>query len=102
MSSALATIFIVFVVIFPFLGMSALSTNYNRLKETEFSAKYGSLMEGIDCPHPEFEAYKAHYYPVFLMQRFIFAGTLLFLFPWPLAQVIIIGLSNILVLLSHY
>ena len=51
----------------------------------EFNAKYGALIEGVEYAE---NMTKVFYTPLFVMQRLIFAGAMVYLYTIPIAAVI--------------
>ena len=97
-ASAFGGILIAIVFLLPSIVMSIISCNYSKLKSKWFKKTYGSVTEGLVIHEvTSREVYQAHYYGVFLMQRFYFAGTLVVFYAWPLAQLILIAVSSLLV-----
>ena len=76
-ASAFGGIIIVMAFLLPFIMMSIVSCNYRQVKGNKFKDKFGSITEGLFIHDvTSREVYQAHYYSVFLMQRFFFAGAL--------------------------
>ena len=80
--------------------MSILSHNYRHLKDDTFKQRFGSVTEGLHIHEiASREVYQAHFYSAFLMQRFVFAGTLVVFYELPYVQLISIAVASILVCL---
>ena len=96
-ASGIAVAVAILAFIFPAVVMTIVGNNYRRLQFKRFRDKFGALMEGLQIPHREYNSLRAHYYSAFLMQRVLFSWTILVLYSWPLAQCIVISITNILV-----
>lgn len=57
----------------------------NVLKSSEFRDSFGAIIEDVKT-----EGYSIFFYPLFLYRRIIYAALVVFLFDYPLLQLIII------------
>ena len=84
--------------LFPSCVMSIIGRNYASLKDETFKQKYGSVTEGLKIHMvASEEVYQAHFYSAFLMQRLLFAGSLVVFYAWPYVQLISIAAASLLV-----
>ena len=60
-----------------------LEQDIDVLSSNEFKEKYGALMEEINIKAP-------HFYPLYLLRRFVYAGLIVFLYEYPIIQLVVI------------
>ncbi len=83
-------VFGVFVIMLPFVLMSLISANRHRVRKKAFETKYGMLTEEVKRK----DILQLMYYPIFLFQRVYIVGVIVFGYQYPIAQVLLVMLSN--------
>ena len=84
-----------FVIFLPAYLSEFMYRNYKRAQEAEeFRDKFDSLIKEFAI---EKGIFQLNFYPIFLLRRSIYGAILVFLFDSPVAQLILIEITNIFV-----
>ena len=85
----------VFVLVFPFIVLNVVCKPSNYAKSKTFNKKYGALTEDV---YKKKKLYEKAYYAMFVFSRLILTGTIVMLYQYPLFQLIIIFVSQVLMI----
>ncbi len=90
-ATATAFFFGAFCLLLPFILMTVIYANRKSVRKRVWQVRFGMLTDEFS----QKQITQLYYYPAYLFQRMTFAGTIVFIYDYPLIQCIIAALANV-------
>ena len=90
MASAIAFFFGTLSLLLPFLTMTLIYENRRYVKRVVWKEKFGMLTEEVRSKN----ILQLYYFPLFMYQRLMISGIVVFLYDYPLIQCVLVMLCN--------